>query len=584
MPDPNQISDIVDVTILLDVSAVGAAGFGIPLVVAEFTAPGGWVGVTRAKAYTGSPEEIIAAAIADGFAADSETVGQLTTTVSQSPPPSTVVVGRADAGDADITVSLDAIRAENTDWYAFAITSRSAGVIQQAFAWAEPRFVFFSAVTRDADALNDVGNHVLLTLNAAGYSRGHILWHDAAAASNYGPAVAVSNAETFELADGDELLVTVDGVLNTIPLAATSASVTTGAETFAVNPGDTLELDINNTGTVTITWTADDITAGAATAAQVAARLEQVPGLLAEVSAGTAILSTIIKGTGAEIEVVGGTSTAALGLAVGVTNGTSTGSFIADVSKTTAAEAALWIDAGLTGATAATQGLKVAISTASQGLADAELEIGGSANDALGFDTQLLGVGTQEDYADCAFMGEIFTTDFDLVSITADNRTLRTIPADDITPTQRENVRKYYGSTYERRAGRDELHFGNVPSGIYVDERIAADLTDARVTEGIKQLLNQAAASKTKIPYTDAGFASIEGVIRARLQRLDTAGWITYDPSPIEGLGDTGVTVPTRASQLPTDVVQRRVRGFSFRQQLQGAVHRVNVVGTLTSF
>ena len=585
MPDPNQISDIVDVTILLDVSAVGAAGFGVPMVAAEFTAPGGWVGVARAKLYAGSPEGILSSMAADGFATDSESYGQVTALMTQSPPPSSVVVGRLDAGDADITAGLDAIRAENADWYPFSITSRAAGVIQLAFAWAQPRFVFFSSFSKDADPLNDVGNHIFKTLNTLGYSRGHIMWHDPATASGYGPAVAVTSApQMFALADGDELLVTVDGSLNTIPLAATAASDTTGAEPFAVNIGDDLVLDVNNAGNVTVTWTADDITDGAATASQVAARLEQVPGLVTEVTAGTVVISTLQKGTGAEIEVVSGTSAAALGLVVGVEVGTSTGSFIADVANTTAAEAADWINDGLTGGTAATQGLKLAISTTSQGLADAELEIGGSANVALGFPEQSLGTGVSEDYADAAFMGDIFTTDFDQFAITADNRTLLGIAPDTLTGTQRANIRKYYGSTYEQRAGRNEVHFGHTPSGIYVDERIAADLTDARLTEDIKQTLNQAAAVKSKIPYTDAGIAVMEGTIRARLSRLDTAGWITYDPTEISGLGDTGVTVPTLAQQLPVDVAARRLRGFAFRQRLQGAVHKVNVVGTLTSF
>lgn len=110
---------------------------------------------------------------------------------------------------------------------------------------------------------------------------------------------------------------------------------------------------------------------------------------------------------------------------------------------------------------------------------------------------------------------------------------------------------------------------GTVVSGEYIDVMRGVDWLTARLEEAVFTLLIQ----NRKVPYTDTGVALIENTIRGVMQRaseflLDGES-ITYD---IPRVAD--VPAASRGSRTLPDI------GFSAR--LQGAIHKVEIRGTVT--
>ena len=95
-----------------------------------------------------------------------------------------------------------------------------------------------------------------------------------------------------------------------------------------------------------------------------------------------------------------------------------------------------------------------------------------------------------------------------------------------------------------------------------------ADWLEARMRERIYLTLVNA----EKIPYTNAGFAIIEGRMREVLQDGVAAG----------GLGSFTVDVPNARTLDPTLRANRVAEGFEFEGVLAGAVHFVAIRGKLT--
>jgi len=136
--------------------------------------------------------------------------------------------------------------------------------------------------------------------------------------------------------------------------------------------------------TVIVDGSGDAVNLGAATAAEVAAVLEtDIAGAAAAGESGQVRLSSDKIGTGSHIEITGGTANAILGFGLGDNQGS--GDFV-DASVATAAEVAAVVT-GLTGASAADVGGTVRITSALIGTGSHVEVTGGTANVALGFDT-----------------------------------------------------------------------------------------------------------------------------------------------------------------------------------------------------
>lgn len=159
-------------------------------------------------------------------------------------------------------------------------------------------------------------------------------------------------AAPFALAPNDQFGVSVNGgaAVNMTAVTATGASITTGAATFNLNGGEGLQIRVGSpTASVqVVTFQAVDFaTPGAATAAEVAAVLNSgLTGVQVLVAGGAVTIRSDQQGTGARIEVVGGTAAPLLTLATGATGG---GGNVADLDQVTADEiAALFAPVGFT--------------------------------------------------------------------------------------------------------------------------------------------------------------------------------------------------------------------------------------------
>ena len=82
-----------------------------------------------------------------------------------------------------------------------------------------------------------------------------------------------------------------------------------------------------------------------------------------------------------------------------------------------------------------------------------------------------------------------------------------------------------------------------------------------------------------KVPYTDAGFALVAGAVFATLNRATDLGIIARDPESDAGV--FSVVVPKRADATDEEARARQMPDITWEALLEGAVHRVKVVGTL---
>jgi len=166
------IQDIVDVQITRETTAVSQLGFGTFMILGEHT-----VFPERIRFY-----QTADSILDDGFLATDPEYIAASSALSQNPRPVRVAIGRIDAGDASLTDSLNAVSQENDDWYGFAITSRLQADVEEAAAWTEAEIKIFGSASDDVEILNassttDIG----AVLQAAGYARTFVMYHDEAA-------------------------------------------------------------------------------------------------------------------------------------------------------------------------------------------------------------------------------------------------------------------------------------------------------------------------------------------------------------------------------------------------------------------
>lgn len=88
-----------------------------------------------------------------------------------------------------------------------------------------------------------------------------------------------------------------------------------------------------------------------------------------------------------------------------------------------------------------------------------------------------------------------------------------------------------------------------------------------------------------KVPYTSKGIALIENQMIASLKQAQTNGLVAEAESDAEGNLIEGytVTVPTIASTTDAERASRNLNGCKFTARLAGAIHLVEIKGTLVS-
>ncbi len=174
-----------------------------------------------------------------------------------------------------------------------------------------------------------------------------------------------------------------------------------------------------------------------------------------------------------------------------------------------------------------------------------------------------------EQFPDCAWAGKCLPSDPG--SITWKFKTLATITNDTWNGTEESTLRNKGANMYIRVAGLNMTQEGVMAGGEFIDVVRSIDWTRARLQEDVYALLKNA----PKVPYTDAGVAQVENVVRAVLQEGENQGIYTPDPK-------FTVTVPKVADISFTDRANRLLPDVNFSATLAGAIHAVEINGTVS--
>jgi hypothetical protein len=158
----------VTVNIDLALAQAQTQGFSTPAILttdASFT-------VNRSKIYTSITD------VAVDFATTTKEYKAASAIFSQTPTVAKIKFLRQDAGDADITAALDAIFAEDSDWYNLIALNRAEADILEIAAWAEVNKRQYDACSEDAGVYDSaVTTDVLSDLVAANYTYTSYTWH-----------------------------------------------------------------------------------------------------------------------------------------------------------------------------------------------------------------------------------------------------------------------------------------------------------------------------------------------------------------------------------------------------------------------
>lgn len=146
------------------------------------------------------------------------------------------------------------------------------------------------------------------------------------------------------------------------------------------------------------------------------------------------------------------------------------------------------------------------------------------------------------------------------------------ISANKFTAQEKKNIQDKNGNVYVNIAGINMFEEGVVASGEFIDIMRGTDWIQARIQEQVFGLLT----SNDKVPYTDGGIESIglqvEDVLDRAVDRLILVGG---EDGPV-------VTVPKRSETTKADRAARFLRDVRFTGFYAGAIHKVQIDGTLS--
>jgi len=172
-------------------------------------------------------------------------------------------------------------------------------------------------------------------------------------------------------------------------------------------------------------------------------------------------------------------------------------------------------------------------------------------------------------FPECAWAGKMLPTDPG--SATWAFKKLNNVVADDYTKTERVFIENttVKGNHYVSEASIGITRPGKMFGGEWIDVVRGIDWLEARLQERLFTLL----VNSPKVPYTEAGFGLVVAEIRGQLREAEARGLI-----------DAGWTVTYLPvlSQSTADRAARIARSFEFQARLQGAIHQINLIGTVT--
>ena len=160
------------------------------------------------------------------------------------------------------------------------------------------------------------------------------------------------------------------------------------------------------------------------------------------------------------------------------------------------------------------------------------------------------------------------------------NKKLAGVTTDPLTETQYIAITKKNGNTFERFRNISITQNGKVAAGEWIDVIRFRDWLQEEITVNVFNAL----VNSDKIPYTDEGIAIIEAQVRQALELGTRRGGIApieYDEDGNENYGYT-ISVPLSSSISANQKATRALQDVSFTARLAGAIHVVEITGSLT--
>ena len=180
-----ETTTVVNVVVNVADTQITRTGFGTVLLLALIEST---VFATRVKSYADL------AAVAVDFATTTKVYKACAALFAQERAPTIIKIGREEAGDANTTAALNAIKAEDSDWYCLLSTYRTSAAIVEIAAWIEPeKTKIYVANSQDADVLTAVATDIASLLQAASYNRTGYLWHHQSGVDVTGAVYAIAS-------------------------------------------------------------------------------------------------------------------------------------------------------------------------------------------------------------------------------------------------------------------------------------------------------------------------------------------------------------------------------------------------------
>lgn len=160
-------------------------------------------------------------------------------------------------------------------------------------------------------------------------------------------------------------------------------------------------------------------------------------------------------------------------------------------------------------------------------------------------------------------------------AITYKNVILKGIAPQDLTDVEVEAIHNKGGITFVAKAGDNVTSDGKVAGGEYIDVIDSEDYIIQQLTYETQLALNRAA----KVPYDNNGIGLLESVAKNVLHRAYNNGMIVTNE---DGTPGYWVDYALRENTKEADRSNRKYLGGNFGFTLAGAIHTVEVTGTIT--
>ncbi len=181
------------------------------------------------------------------------------------------------------------------------------------------------------------------------------------------------------------------------------------------------------------------------------------------------------------------------------------------------------------------------------------------------------------EYPDAAWAGRVFT--IQPGAETWALKSLASVTPSVLTTSQKLTIQNKGGNTFEfYQADIALTNPGKTAAGEWIDVIRFRDWLKDTIQVNMAQMM----INRDKIPYTDAGIQLCASNLRKSLQQGQNVGGIAPDELDAQGKTVPGFIIDAPfASDVPDSVKASRVLTLSFQARIAGAIHVVNVNGSL---